>query len=69
MKVCVLTQGDDTMQEIVDIFSSYHDAMVTAISTPCPDSFMVWKRDVDANGDIIFKAGKNWIRLEEKILK
>jgi hypothetical protein len=57
------------MQEIVDIFSSYHDAMVTAMSTPCPDSFMVWKRDVDANGDIIFKAGKNWIRLEEKILK
>lgn len=69
MKVCVLSQGDETQNKIVDIFSSLHDAMVVAASTPTPDPFMKWKRDIDGDGNVVWKAGNCWMKVEEKIIR
>lgn len=68
-KVCVLTQGDDVMHKIMDVFTNLHDAMVAAASTPSPDPQVTWKRDIDADGNVVWSVGKNWMRVEEKILR
>lgn len=67
--VCILTQGDEETQHIIDVFSSLYDAMVVAASTPTPDPFMKWKRDIDGDGNVVWKAGNCWMRAEEKIIR
>jgi hypothetical protein len=67
--VCILSQGDEVTHQIVDVFSSLYDAMVVAASTPTPDPFMKWVRDIDVHGNVVWKAGRNWMRVEEKIIR